>query len=268
MEHDTSFLEAKAVSDASASASRLALWVLALALAATIGFPGLLPGQTQGDGFLFQPPAGNVTFHVGVARPRAGSDIFTDTRSLLTLEKGDFNSISLGAEYAWNLIGQIDLVASIGYAGSNKRSEFRDWVDQDELPIEQNTRFTRVPLTAGARLYLLPRGRSIGSHVWFPSAVAPYLSAGGGVVWYSFKQTGDFVDFQDQEIITDKLESAGFAPLVHVGGGMEFSLTPRLLIAADARYSIARAAMKEDFSGYDDIDLAGLAATVGIRIRF
>jgi hypothetical protein len=240
-----------------------------IAFALFLGSPaGAAGAQPRGDGFLFQPPVGSLTILGGFARPSAESDVFADARNLLTLDADAFNSFSAGVEYAFQLTPRFDIFAGLGYSGSSKRSEFRDWVDQDELPIEQNTRFTRMPIIGGARMYVLPRGHSIGQHVWFPAFVAPYLSAGAGVVWYSFKQTGDFVDFQDNEIISDNLESAGFAPMLHAGGGVEFAVGPRVILVADARYSFARAAMSDDFAGYDNIDLSGLAATAGLRIRF
>ncbi len=250
------------------SPSSVRSWLAGAAIVAALLLPSSSSAQARADGFLFQPPAGSITFHAGFARANAASDVFADTRSLLTLNEGDFNSMSLGIEYAFQIGPRFDVFAGMNYSGSSKRSEFRDWVDQDELPIEQNTRFTRIPITAGARMYLLPRGRSIGRHVWFPTAVSPYVDVGAGLVWYSFKQTGDFVDFQDGEIISDNLESAGFAPIVHAGGGVEFALNPMLVLVADARFSLANAAMGDDFSGYDKIDLSGLAATVGLRIRF
>jgi hypothetical protein len=255
--------------------SRAARGLVPAAVLASLALAPLLPhasalGQArlQGDGFLFREPTGSITFQLGFARPRAQSEIFASTRELLTLNDGDFNSLSLGVEYARQLQPRLDLVIGIGYAGSSERSEFRDWVDQDDLPIEQTTTFTRIPFSAAGRYYVLPRGRSIGRFAWFPSAAAPYVTAGGGVLWYSFRQNGDFVDFADLEVFSAKLESAGWALHGFAGGGIEFSLSPLVVFATEGRYAFGSAAMDADFSGYDNIDLSGLTATAGIRIRF
>jgi hypothetical protein len=223
--------------------------------------------QTRGDGFLFQPPTGSVTFHVGMARANDGSEIFAFTRELLTLEKGDFNSISLGFEYAHRLDDRFDVFGSVGYAGASERSEFRDWVDENELPIEQTTRFTRVPLSVGGRMYLLPRGHAVGRFAWIPATVSPHIAAGVGMIWYRFQQNGDFV-VDDAEIVSDKLSSSGWSPYVHAGGGLDITLSPRLLLASEVRYGWGRAEMQEDFSGFEEIDLSGITASVGLKIRF
>ena len=230
-------------------------------------FAAIVAQDSRPD-FLFRPPLGSVTFHGGLAHARASSDIFSFTSEILTLERGDFSSLTFGVEYAHNLKDQIDLFGTIGFSGRDRHSEFRDLVDQDNNPIEQDTRFTRVPLLLGARLYLLPRGRTVGSHAWLPSVVAPHISAGAGVLWYSFRQTGDFVDAEDNEIFTASLESSGFAPVLHAGAGLDFALSPGLLLASEARYNLASASMSDDFAGFDKIDLSGLTATVGLKIRF
>jgi hypothetical protein len=46
------------------------------------------------------------------------------------------------------------------------------------------------------------------------------------------------------------------------------TLAPRLVVTTEARYAWASAEMQEDFSGFDRIDLSGLTATVGLKIRF
>jgi opacity protein-like surface antigen len=235
---------------------------LALALA-----PDALAAQTRGEGFLFSPPSGSVTFSSGFAQARGSSDIFSYTRDLLTLEKGDFNSISLGLEYALRFNDNLDFFGSIGYASASERSEFRDWVDQDDLPIEQTTRFSRLPISAGARFYLMPRGRSIGSLAWLPSVMVPHVSAGVGVMRYRFRQVGDFV-VDNGDIVSDDLESSGWAPLFHTGVGLDISLTPRLLLASEFRYTLSSAEMQGDFEGFENIDLSGAGATIGLKVRF
>lgn len=230
--------------------------------------PKALHGQGSGADFLFGAPTGSVTFHAGFAGARAGSEVFSFTSELLTLNKSDFSAMAFGIEYARSITDNLDIFGGFGYSGSSERSEFRDWVDENQMPIEQDTRFARLPFLAGARFYLAPRGRSVGSYAWLPSAVAPHLSAGVGMLWYSFRQSGDFVDVEDNEIFTANLQSSGWAPMLHTAAGLDVSLSPGLILSTEARYAFARAEMSEDFAGFDDIDLSGLTATVGLKIRF
>ncbi len=222
----------------------------------------------QGADFLFRRPSVTLGLQVGYALPRAGSEIFDFTREQLTVEKSDFNSVSFGGEIGVRATERIDVAANLGFEKSSTRSEFRDWVDQDDLPIEQNTRFLRVPLTVGVKFYVTERGRRISRFSWIPKRWAPYLGAGGGIVWYEFDQRGDFVDFETLDIFFSDFESRGSSPLAYVAAGSELSLGARWLLTGEARYSWASAEMDRDFVGFDDIDLAGFRATLGFAARF
>jgi hypothetical protein len=53
-----------------------------------------------------------------------------------------------------------------------------------------------------------------------------------------------------------------------VAAGLDYSLGPRWLVNGEARYSWASANMGRDFVGFDDIDLTGFRASVGVSVRF
>ncbi len=224
--------------------------------------------QRSGDGFLFKPPPGSLTLRGGLAVADAASDIFSFSTRELTLGRGDFHGPALGLDLAIRLISRVDLVLGAAYAGARATSEFRDWVDQDDLPIEQTTSFRRVPLTASIKAYLTPRGRSIGRFAWIPARWAPYVGAGGGTVWYRFSQRGDFVDFNTLDIFHDRITSSGWTSTAHALAGIDFSLSPRWALTTEGRYSRASADMSDSFQGFERIDLSGFSTTVGIQIRF
>lgn len=240
---------------------------LLVLLGAALLLPGAAAAQA-GDGFLFRRPVASLSLHGGFAHASAGSDIFAFTTEHLTVGRGDFSAPSLGADLAIRLSPRVDLAVGGSYAGRASASEFRDWEDEDDLPIEQTTRFDRLPLTASARLYLAPRGRTVGSFAWVPNRYAPYVGAGGGAMWYRFRQTGDFVDFQTLDIFRDELESSGWTPTAQGLAGVDLSLTPRLVLKGEARYTWARAKLDNAFEHFDPIDLSGLSATVGLSVRF
>jgi opacity protein-like surface antigen len=239
--------------------------------------PLLLPAAVaaQGPGFLFKQPFATLTFRAGYSVPSVSSDVFEDTREFLTVDRSDFNAFSFGGDLGIRAANRIDIALGFAYARSSTRSEFRDWVDEgnlpgeeDDRPIEQETRLTRLPLTATVKAYLLDRGRNIGRFAWVPSAWAPYAGVGGGAMWYRYHQGGEFVDFENLDIFPDVFESSGWTPTAHVLAGADFSLTPRLALNAEGRYGWAKADMGPDFVGFDKIDLAGFQATLGLSVRF
>ena len=224
--------------------------------------------QVGGDGFLFRQPRVTLGFKAGYALANAGSDIFDFTRTELTVGQDDFNSSTLGGDLSVRLTERVDLTMALGYSKAEVQSEFREWVDLDDQPIRQVTRFRRVPVTLGLKAYLLDRGRSIGRFAWVPTDWNAYAGAAGGFVWYEFEQVGDFVDFETLDIFADRFYSEGRTPTLHLFGGVEYTLSPMFLLTAEGRYGFASDEMGLDFSGFDPMDLAGFQATVGLSMRF
>lgn len=246
-----------------------------LAALALLGAAGTdrLAAQSGGGGFLFGQPRATLTFKAGINMPRAGGGNGTQslwdlTREELTVETSDLAGSSLMGELAVRASERFDVTFAVGYALSQTRSEFRDWVGSDDLPIEQTTEFQTTPIIAGIKAYLLPRGRSVGSLAWIPSTWNPYVGVSGGVVRYRFEQYGEFVDYETYEIFEDNFLSKGRAPTVHLIGGTEFSINRHFLLVGEARYGFASAALDRDFVGFPDLDLAGFQATAGFSVRF
>jgi hypothetical protein len=230
--------------------------------------PAAAAAQTMGDGFFFREPVVTWSVRAGYGLASASSDIFSFTSRQLTLDKGDFSGVHIGSDLDFRLASRLTLGLGIWYEGRSTPSEYRDFVDQDDLPIEQTTRFRRLPLTASLKLYLTPRGRSIGHFAWIPTKVAPYIGAGGGAMWYSFEQEGDFIDQPSLDVFHDTFRSSGWTPEGHAMAGVDVSLTPRFVLTGEGRYTYAKAKMDADFIGFDKIDLSGFAITAGLAIRF
>lgn len=221
--------------------------------------------------FLFRTPA--VTFGVygGYAVASAGSGIFDFTQEMLTVEQSDFNSGLFGAQLGFRATERVEIAVRGEIARSEARSEYRDFVDFNDLPIEQTTEFRRVPLTASIKYYVKDRGRSVGRFAWIPTDIVPYVGAGGGLTWYRFEQSGDWIDFTDDEwpIRRDTFVSDGAAPTAQVLGGVDVSLGPRWFVTGEGRYSWASAEMDRGFDDdFGDIDLGGFQLTVGLSARF
>jgi len=237
---------------------------VALASAVSLGFtlPAGLTAQT-GDGFLFRPPTVTVTLHAGYAVANAGSEIFDDVTDRLTLRRSDFDAPLVGVVLAVPVSSRVDIAASIFYAGSETRSEFRDWVDTDDLPIEQITQLSRTAFTISAKGYLRERGRRVSRLAWIPNRWSPYVGVGGGVMAYRFEQDGDFVDFETLDIFPASFIDDGAAATIHGLAGVDIVVTPRTVLTVQGRYVWARSPMGNDFVDFNDVDLSGFQASIG-----
>lgn len=240
--------------------------ILGLAIATTTA-SSTLAAQRSGRGFLFAEPKGSIAVRGGYASATANSDLFSFTAHQLTLDRRDFSSPVVDVDIAVRLAARTDLVLAASYAGMNKDSEFRDLVDQSDAPIQQTTTFQRVPVTVGLREYLTSRGRAIGSFAWIPARFVPYVGVGGGMMWYNFRQSGDFVDFNTNDVFNATLESSSWTPTASASAGGIFTVSPGLALSVHGNYLWAKGKPSSDFSGFNRIDLSGLSATAGLLVR-
>jgi hypothetical protein len=243
--------------------------ILLVLVAATLlaGGAGSSSAQSAGNGYLFHRPDVTVSVRGGYSRADAHSDVFDDITSNLTLDRGDFSSLTLGGDLAVHVAERVDIVFAGGYSRSNHKSEFRDFVDNNDLPIEQTTTFERIPLTANVRINLSQPGRSIGSLAWIPNRVVPYVGAGVGGMRYRFKQDGDFVDFGTNAVFRSVLDSEGWSLVGQAMAGVDYNFSTQFGVSLDARYLHARGDLGSSYKGYDRIDLSGVTATVGLSFR-
>jgi hypothetical protein len=224
--------------------------------------------ETAKSDFFFQKSSGYLGIRVGEFFPKADSDIFNMVTRELTLKKSDFRASDVGVDAGFSLYEKVDLVFSLDDLERTNKSEFRDYVDEQGLPITQKTNYSQQMFCAGVKYLFVPRGRQVGHYAWLPSRVVPFVSAGGGLIWYRFKQYGDFVDSSTLEIFPAILESSGTAPTLYLGGGADIRLFHAAYLTLDLRYSWAKHDMEGDFVGFDPIDLSGLRLTAGLQWRF
>jgi opacity protein-like surface antigen len=230
-----------------------------------------MQAQSSGDGYLFHTPEGRLTLRAGYDHANASSDVFAQSIDLLTLKKSDFSGVTLGAEAAYSIGSRFDVSADLAFTHRTAGSEYRNFIDNNNLPIEQSTAFDRVPLTMNARFYLTEPGRSIGKLAWIPNKVVPWVGGGAGFMWYRFHQTGDFVDYQNNNVFTatdDAFDSKGWTGTYQAMAGADISLSPHVALRLDSRYVWAKAALSTAFQGgYDRIDLSGVQGTLGLTYR-
>jgi hypothetical protein len=260
---------------------RSMLLPLGFGLAAGGAVPGAVSGQ---NGFLFRAPVAAATLRAGPMLYSATGDVFADMTKTLTLSRGDFRGPAVGGEVVFMPSSRVDVVLGVMTSATESDSEFKDWLGSDDLPIEQVTRLRTIPVTASLRYLMVPRGRRLSRLSWLPSAVVPYVGAGGGITWYRLEQEGEFValgEVTDEDIesclasgincpdiVSDKLDSRGQQATFHALAGLDYWFAARFGVNAEARYTYGSAKPNNSFSDFDSLDLGGLQATFGLSIRW
>ncbi len=241
---------------------------LALLSVCSLFASGASEAQEPSADFLFGRPRGSFVVRGGWQMAAASSDIYDFFTERLTIENSDFDSFVFGFDAGFALASRIELVGGFEFSRASVSSEYRDFVDENDLPILQDTRLTIVPVTASAKVYLTPRGREVSRYAYVPSKVRAYVGGGGGFVWYELEQVGDFVDFIDLTIFTSEFNSSGFGFAAQAFGGIEVSLTPRWFLVGEGRYLWSDADLEGDFVSFEPIDLSGARISAGVGFVF
>ena len=244
-----------------------------LALALAFAFLGFASGTGQrpvAPDFLFGSPNGMIGVRSGWVFASANSDLFTFVQEHLTVDRKDFNAPAIGVDVEFAVAPRVGVIGGFDFARASKDSEYRDFVDNQRLPITQTTRLSELNLSGSVKFAVTPRGRDISSRAWIPAAVTPYVGAGGGVMRYEFLQYGDFIDVDSaaMDIFTDTFRSSGWTPTAHVFGGVDVRVYKRMYLSGEGRYLWSNGTPDSDFIDFDPIDLAGFKATVGIHYMF
>lgn len=229
--------------------------------------------------FLFEQPRSSIDLRVGLLFPRVGSGVFQQSMEELTLSKRDFTGLTGAVDIGLRVLPRLDALLGVAVSHAGKDSDIRasqcggvatnTCVDNNDVPLQQHTTFTQVPLTAGLKAYLLPRGEQIGHFVWVPARVVPYVGATAGMVYYRFARSGDFVGpAPDFSVFTDNVQTHGWTPIIQALGGLDIRLSRRAALKAEARYSWASGGVNPDFTDFNGLDLAGLQTTLGLSWRY
>ena len=218
--------------------------------------------------FLFAPPGGSVTVRGSWLWARAGSDWYDFVTDQLTLEPADFHSPGIGLDVNVALARRVDAQFGLDFSSATVASEYRRFVDNNRLPITQQTRLREVNVSGNIKVALLPRGREVSRFAWVPRTVVPYVGGGGGMLWFDVNQSGDFVDFIDLSVFTDVFGARGWTPSAQAFGGVDVRVFRRLYVTVDGRYLWAAGTLGRDWIDFDPIDLAGFRLSGGVNVVF
>ena len=246
-------------------------WLPWPAAAQSPGDPGSRPPRVHApppSDFMLGRPRVYVGFESGFLFANTGSDLYAFITDQLTLDKKAFNTPVLGGRFGVAVTPRIDVVVGLEFSQSENGSEYRDFVDNQLLPITQTTSREEYSLTGSVRFALLPSGRRISRFAWIPRTVTPYVGAGGGAVKYDFQQYGSFVDFETRRVFNDSFDSKGWAPSAHALAGADVRIYRKLYLTMEGRYTWSKATLDDDFVDFAPLDLAGFRLGGGVRVAF
>lgn len=230
--------------------------------------PEPVPDGPARPDFLFSPPKVSVGFRGNWLFARAGSDWYSFVTDQLTINHKDFNAPGFAADVGISITPKAEAVIGVEFSNASTASEYRRFVDNNRLPIQQNTRLRTVNLTGSVKYSLMDRGFQVSRLAWVPRGWIPYVGAGGGVLRYDLEQFGDFIDFVDNSVFGSSFRSSGWAPLAQAFGGVDVRVMRRVYVTLDARYQWAAAGLGSTWIDFDPIDLAGFKLAAGASLVF
>ena len=218
--------------------------------------------------FLFGRSRGSVGFRGNWLFARANSDWYSFVTDQLSLSRKDFNAPGFAADVAVAVSRRADAVVGVEFNQAKKESEYRNFVDNNRLPINQTTRLWTTSLSGSVKFALVERGLEVSRLAWVPKHIVPYVGAGGGVLRYDLQQYGDFVDFRTSQVFPSTLTSAGWAPMIHAFAGVDVLVLKRVYVTLDGRYQWSNSTLGNDWVDFDPIDLAGFKLAAGASFVF
>jgi hypothetical protein len=236
-------------------------------------------------GVLFAVPtpakAGNLHLRLGAFFPSADSNLFDDDSVLYSrgegfdangfprgIEDSDWIGFTGGVEYSFKLVPNVELGLHVDGYGKKVDTFYREFTRADGSDIFQTLELDIVPL--GFTVRLVPTTRR--------DRLAPYIGVGADLVFWRYKEYGDFVDFQSPnplspDIIADSFRSDSVTGGLHVAGGLRVPIGHDFAVVTEGRYQWAKDDMGDDFRPQEPglvnkIDLGGWSATIGFLIHF
>ena len=226
------------------------------------------PSASTAD-FFFGPPRVWFSIRGSVLIPRASGDLFTFVSDQLTVDRSDLRAGGFGADFGTVLTPAFDFVIGFDMNRNETLSEYRHFIGSNDQPITQQNQLRQSGLSTGIRFTPGGRGHRISNYAFIPRRITPFGGAGMSVAYYSFSQQGQFVDYTDLAIFTDRFTSDGWSVGPYLQGGADVQAWKHLFITFDARYTWMRSDhLDADFTGFEGIDLAGFRGGTGISIVF
>src|SRR4029078_9055070 len=123
--------------------------VLAISGAAHAGEQDSPPPPRPAPAFLFGRPAGTLGLRLGWLASRSGSDWYDFVTDQLTLDRKNFNGPGIGTDLGITITPRLDVMVGFDYSQTTSASEYRRFVDNNRLQIEQRTLLSSGKISGG-----------------------------------------------------------------------------------------------------------------------
>jgi hypothetical protein len=145
---------------------------------------------------------------------RTTGDILTSDRRFLTFDLGDFNGATVGGEWLVPFGNYFEGGAGISFTRRTVPSVYTCCTASNGDEVVQRLRLRTVPISFTVRA--VPTGQH--------SAVQPYIGGGIAVINWRYSESGDFIDFaNNNEIFRDTFVGNGTATGPVALGGIRFA---------------------------------------------
>jgi len=205
---------------------------------------GLMPLSSQ-----------SVNIKTGVLIPTMQSELWDINLSNLAFSKADMVDVYYSAEYEQF----INRFLAIGIEGGIYKQEiytaYRDFVFEDDSPIEQNLALRITSVELNAKLYPLGIRRMI----------YPYIAGGPGVYFWKYEQWGWFIDSIDGTVDEGYADTSRVALGFNARAGLVIRIGKTTGISVEGKYLYLKDDLSELFQDFDKLDMSGVSLNIGIH---
>lgn len=219
---------------------------------------GFAVGEVAAQGNWQPGDFGSLRFRLGVFEPSGDSQFWDDYFTDFTGSPSSFEDVVFGVDYLWRTSRNAGLLFGGSFYKGSTTVAYRDWQRLEGGEITHLVTLELSDLTA--------------AYVWRfgDRGARPYLGAGGGLLWWKFREDGEFIDFGDPDLpivfasyLADDITWEAFAL-----AGFDVPLGYSWSFFFEGRYRWAEADLNRDFSGFGEIDLSGYELSGGLSWNF
>jgi len=202
--------------------------------------------------------ASSIAVRVGRFSLYGESALWQDNADTFDLLPRDFRALSGGVEFNLELNEFFDVAIGVDGYSRTVTTSYLDFVRDDDTEIVQDHRLTVAPITGGIRFNPVGKFR----------AVIPYVSGGGGLYPYEYRNEGEFIDFRTLDVFDGVLLDRGLGKGVYGAAGLEVALSRSVTVFGEYRRHWVSAKHGEDFVDFGDFDLDSSQISGGFVVRF
>jgi hypothetical protein len=211
----------------------------------------------------------DMSFKIGYYIVNGDSDLWDYNSELYYFTKDDLNSFLGAAGLNFHVSNNITISLEVGASYGHTLTEYADYVDMDGFPIETDIELSIVPIEVSLKISPFGRGNYVGRFsAYEKNSFIPYFGGGVGAYFYSYREWGDYINFDAGEIIYAEFESFDVGVGYFVVAGFEIPMSKSTGFVAEFKQTWAKAPLSDSFQGFDDLDLGGKTIYVGFTMGF